>query len=87
MEDWWGSNCETCLTCLNLTSSGWFNTSHNLAYFNPNLGYDRGRWRHSSWPVDDGIILMGGYDGYDNTKLVRFDGTSEDAFNLTYSTM
>ena len=46
------------VTCLNLTSSGWVNTRHSLYdwYRSP-----QGRWRHTSWAVDDGFILMGGY--------------------------
>ena len=66
-------------TCLNLTSSGWVETNHSL-----------GRARHSSWAVDGGIILMAGYDPYDqrynnDTEIVMFNGTSADAFSLTYS--
>ena len=66
-------------TCLNLTSSGWVETNHSL-----------GRARHSSWAVDGGIILMAGYDPFDqrynnDTEIVMFNGTSADAFSLTYS--
>ena len=60
-------------TCLNLTSSGWDYTNHSLD------GYE-GRFRHSSWPVADGIILMGG--DYPTTELVKFDGTTEKTFGL-----
>ena len=70
-------------TCLNLTSAGWVYTSHLLTTY---LLLNRGRWRHSSWAVDDGIILMGGY-GYfpvNTTELVKFDGTSEETFGLKY---
>ena len=86
-------------TCLNLSSSGWIETSHFLSdnyRHNLSLGDDVswvGRTRHSSWPVDDGIILMGGYDPalptnlVIITKIVKFDGTSEEAFGLKYSTM
>ena len=86
-------------TCLNLSSSGWIETSHFLSdnyRHNLSLGDDVswvGRTRHSSWPVDDGIILMGGYDPalptnlVIITKIVKFDGTSEDGFSLKYSTM
>ena len=72
-------------TCLNLTSSGWVNTTHDLRSWSW-VGYDLGRYRHSSWAVDDGIILMGGEStiGY-TSKLVKFDGNSEDAFELIYS--
>ena len=29
-QDWWLWNCPTCKTCLQLTSSGWVYTSHNI---------------------------------------------------------
>ena len=67
---------ETSVTCVNLTSSGWVETNHSLW-----------RWRHSSWPVDDGIILLGG-DGSDPdtaAELLKFDGTKELAFLLKYT--
>ena len=68
---------ETSVTCLNLTSSGWVETNHSIW-----------RWRHSSWPVGDGIILLGGDgDGTDGTaELLKFDGTKELAFFLKNST-
>ena len=49
-----------------------------------NTSYD-GRWRHSSWSVDDGVILMGGDDYGNTTVLVKIDGTSEETFGLKYS--
>ena len=77
-------------TCINLTSSGWVNTSHWLAG-------NAGRYHHSSWPVRDGIILIGGIPSTDNsaiseynsaitTELVKVDGTREEAFDIKYST-
>ena len=73
-------------TCLNLTSSGWVETSHNIMH-------GGGRWRHSSWPDDDGIVLIGGYNGWlfqgysilDGTEIVKFDGTGERTFDLNYT--
>ena len=85
-------------TCLNLTSSGWVYTSHFLEYPGGSWS-DPGRTGHSSWAVDDGIILMGGddipylffrhmirkYSPVDTTILVKFDGTTEETFGLKYS--
>ena len=69
--------------CVNLTSSGWVETNHSLYnWFTSPLGI----YRHSSWTVKDGIILMGGYDNpFLTTELVKFDGTNEKAFDLKYS--
>ena len=78
-------------TCLNLTSSGWVHTKHFLRH--------PGRTGHSSWAVDDGIILMGGddvpylffrhmirrYSPVNTAVLVKFDGTTEETFGLKYS--
>ena len=76
----WKDRIRTSGTCLNLTRSGWVETQHSIIA-------DGGRWRHSSWPVDDGIILLGGDgDGTDGTaELLKFDGTKELAFLLKYS--
>ena len=59
-------------SCLNLTSSA----THILTHM---------RSRHSSWPVDGGIILMGGTpqdfsirDSLYTTELVKFDGPKEE---------
>ena len=66
--------------CVSLTSSGWV-VSHKR--------YPR--WHHSSWAVDDGIILMGGH-GYGrytdiNTEMMKTDGTFiANPFPLNYST-
>ena len=77
----WKDRIRTSGTCLNLTRSGWVETQYSIIA-------DGGRWRHSSWPVDDGIILMGGYGSRNKkqTDLVKFHSTSEEAFGLKYST-
>lgn len=77
----WKDRIRTSGTCLNLTRSGWVETQHSIIA-------DGGRWRHSSWPVDDGIILMGGYGSRNKkqTDLVKFHSTTEEAFSLKYST-
>ena len=65
--------------CQNLTSSGWVTTHKRYP-----------RWSHSSWAVEDGIILMGGM-GYSagvetSTEIMKFDGTVIDRpFLLNYS--
>ena len=66
--------------CQNLTSSGWVTTHERYP-----------RWSHSSWAVDDGIILMGG-NGYSggvetSTEIMKFDGTVIDRpFLLKHAT-
>ena len=66
-------------TCVTLTSAGWAH-SHTLQY---------PRYRHTSWAVEDGVILIGGFDlsnfGYAGTtaELVKFDGTTEEIFRLS----
>ena len=77
-------------TCINLTSSGWVKTSHMLKY---------PRNRHSSWAVEDGVILIGGHDkrrqlsgavvhwARNTTELVKFDGTTMEAFPLKQWTL
>ena len=71
-------------TCVNLTSSGWVATSRKLQY---------PRNRHSSWAVEDGVILIGGQDSeYFNwarntTELVKYDGTTVEAFPLKQWTL
>ena len=71
--------------CINLTSSGWVKTSHMLKY---------PRNRHSSWAVGDGVILIGGCDkrpkehwARNTTELVKFDGTTVEAFPLKQWTL
>ena len=84
--DGWMDGRSVRSTCLNLTSSGWVETSHNIMH-------GGGRWRHSSWPVADGIVLIGGYNGWvmegysiwDRTEIVKFDGTGERTFDLNYT--
>ena len=82
-QDLLGFSSDVSFTCLNLTSSGWVETNHSLYdWFTSPLGI----YRHSSWAVKDGIILMGGYDNpFLTTELVKFDGTNEKAFDLKYS--
>ena len=48
----------------------------------------RKREGHSSWAVEDGIILMGTRNDWGGTtsELAKWDGTTEEAFTLKYST-
>ena len=71
-----GMTSTVMLTCLNLTSSGWI-YSHNLLH---------NRVAHSSWAVDDGVILMGGIFSPTNSEIAKWDGTSEQLFDMNYFT-
>ena len=62
-------------------SSSCYNlTSQNAIYLKS--------WRpgHCAWSTPEGIYLMGGEpnNNLNTTELVKFDGTTESAFNLEY---
>ena len=69
---------DTRIRCDQLTSAGWIR-SHTLIHK---------RWYHSSWEVEDGIILMGGtLSGSGTTsEIVKWDGTTEELFSMQYNT-
>ena len=66
------------ITSINL--GGW-EKSHDLQY--------ERHW-HSSWVVDEGIILMGGdkndEEAKNSAEIAKWDGTTEDLFNMKYET-
>ena len=64
------------VTCLKLTPSGW-SRSHTLRH---------ARAAHSSWQVEDGIILLGGWGSRNTSEIAKTDGTTEESFNLKYDT-
>ena len=42
---------------------------------------------HSSWEVEDGIILMGGTNSRNTAEIAKWDGTTEELINfLKYDT-
>ena len=62
---------------------------HNLGGWEKShdLQYER-HW-HSSWVVDEGIILMGGdkyKEGRNNAEIAKWDGTTEKLFDMKYET-
>ena len=59
-------------SCIKMTKDGWV-TSHELQY--KRLG-------HSSWVVEDGIILLGGQYAGKRTEIANWDGTTEELFSL-----
>ena len=59
-------------SCYQLTSVGW-NKSHTLQYR---------RSDHSSWEVEDGIILLGGTNSGKTAEIAKWDGTSEELINF-----
>ena len=62
--------------CYNLTSSGW-KKSHTLLY---------GRTGHTSWDVDEGVMLLGGH-GSRTTVIAKWDGSTVETFRLKYQTL
>ena len=63
--------------CYQLTSAGW-TRSHTLIHK---------RWYHSSWEVEDGVILLGGtYSAVTTSEIAKWDGTTEELFRMKYPT-
>ena len=56
--------------------SGWA-ASHSLLY---------PRQHHSSWTVQEGVVLLGGGASLKTAELARWDGSSEQLFALKYRT-
>ena len=56
--------------------AGWA-ASHSLLY---------PRQHHSSWPVEEGVVLLGGGASLKTAELARWDGSSEQLFALKYRT-
>ena len=67
---------DTLTSCDQLTSAGWAR-SHTLKY---------NRTHHSSWEVEDGIILLGGFHSRNNSEIAKWDGTTEELFSMKYPT-
>ena len=71
--------------CLSFSDSGTWEVTHSLPY---------SRRQHSSWKVDNGVILIGTYSMWgsvdhpagETADLVRDDGVIEHAFNLDHRT-
>ena len=74
--EWKGVLVQEFQNCIKLTSSGW-TVSHNLIYL---------RVGHSSWAVEDGVILLGGGRSPNTTEIVKLDGSTEELFPLRYRT-
>jgi len=72
--------------CLSLTDSGTWEVTHSL--------FPYSRRQHSSWEVDQGVVLIGTYSTWNSddwpagetADLVRKDGWSEHAFDLDHRT-
>ena len=67
---------DTRIRCDQLTSAGW-TRSHTLKY---------PRAHHSSWEVEDGIILLGGIYSGTTSEIAKRDGTTEELFSMKYNT-
>ena len=67
---------DTLTSCDQLTSAGW-TRSHTLKY---------NRTGHSSWEVEDGIILLGGSYSWTTSEIAKWDGTTEELFTMQYNT-
>ena len=61
-------------SCDQLTSAGW-TRSHTLIHR---------RYSHSSWEVEDGIILLGGSHSGTTSEIAKWDGTTEELFRMRY---
>ena len=46
----------------------------------------RPRHHHCSWPVEDGIVLIGGRGSESSTEIAKWGGTVEELFTLKYET-
>ena len=68
---------DTWTRCAQLTSAGWIR-SHTLIHK---------RWYHSSWEVEDGIILLGGFFSGTTSEIAKWDGTTEELFTMKHNTM
>ena len=72
--------------CLSFSDSGTWEVTHSL--------FPYSRRGHSSWEVDQGVILIGTYAGWgsddwpagETADLVRKDGWSQHAFDLEHRT-
>ena len=71
-----GGMSATIYNCETLGKSGW-RISHHLIY---------PRYGHSSWAVEDGVILLGGGRSPNTTEIVKIDGSTEELFSLKYKT-
>ena len=73
-----GENTITRTTCITFTSGQWV-TSHALT---------EKRWDHTSWSTQDGVVLMGGYEGSARTTEIISEGEYEGVpgYNLQYNT-
>ena len=59
-------NSDSQTSCLTFSSGQW-RTSHQLQH---------GRWEHSSWMSQHGVVLMGGSDSLTTTEILTEDGQS-----------
>ena len=71
-----GTGTDTRTSCYQLSSAGW-TRSHTLIHR---------RYQHSSWEVEDGIILLGGDNSGTTSEIAKWDGTTEELFNMQYNT-
>ena len=42
---------------------------------------------HTSWSVDEGVMLMGGADSPRTTEIAKWDGSNVETFRLKYETL
>lgn len=74
-----GGGSVTWTSCIKITPSGWVQT-HNLTQIS---------FAHSSWVVEDGIILIGGTgsNARDYSEMAKWDGTTRESFGLEYGSL
>ena len=76
-----GDNSDTWYSCEEFSpaTGTWARTSHTL---------QQSRYRHVSWSVEEGTLLMGGASSSAGTtsEIVKHDGTTEASFDMKYKT-
>ena len=69
-----GNDGDADVTCVTWTNGSW-SVSHHLIY---------GRYDHTSWETDEGVLLIGGQGSSTTTEMVTWEGTTEERFTLKY---
>ena len=66
---------------------------HSCEEFSPATGtwalthtLQEARYDHVSWSVEEGTLLMGGFQHETTSEIVKHDGTTETSFEMKYDT-
>ena len=76
-----------------LLCGGYYNAETSCEEFSPATGtwalshtLQQERDGHVSWSVEEGTLLMGGWDSPTTSEIVKHDGTTETSFDMKYDT-